>query len=36
MNGYKYENTLHSLRKNATINLLEAVCSNSQVKASTM
>ncbi|HJM92488.1 MAG: tyrosine-type recombinase/integrase [Alphaproteobacteria bacterium] len=28
-------NTLHGLRKNATINLLEAGCTNSQVKAIT-
>ena len=35
LNGDKYENTLHGLRKNATINLLEAGCTNSQVKAIT-
>ncbi len=35
MSGDQYENTLHGLRKNATINLLEAGCTNSQVKAIT-
>ena len=33
LNGDRYENTLHGLRKNPTINLLEAGCTNSQVKA---
>ena len=33
--GGSHENTLHGLRKNATINLLEAGCTNSQVKAIT-
>ena len=36
LNGDKYQNTLHGLRKNATINLLEAGCTNSQVKAITV
>ena len=31
----QYTNTLHGLRKNATINLLEAGCTNSEVKAIT-
>jgi len=35
LNGAQFENTLHGLRKNATIKLLEAGCSNSQVKAIT-
>ncbi len=35
MSGDQYENTLHGLRKNATINLLKAGCTNSQVKAIT-
>ena len=35
MSGDQYENILHGLRKNATINLLEAGCTNSQVKAIT-
>jgi integrase len=35
LSGDNHENTLHGLRKNATINLLEAGCTNSQVKAIT-
>jgi integrase len=35
LNGAQFENTLHGLRKNATINLLEAGCSNTQVKTIT-
>ena len=35
LNGTQFENTLHGLRKNATINLLEAGGTNSQVKAIT-
>ena len=35
MSGVDKHNTLHGLRKNATINLLEAGCTNSQVKAIT-
>ncbi|MDP7230079.1 MAG: tyrosine-type recombinase/integrase [Alphaproteobacteria bacterium] len=35
LNSTQFENTLHGLRKNATINLLEAGCTNSQVKAIT-
>jgi len=33
--GGSHENTLHGLRKNATINLLEAGCTNSEAKAIT-
>ncbi|SVC51144.1 uncharacterized protein METZ01_LOCUS303998 [marine metagenome] len=35
LSGVDKHNTLHGLRKNATINLLEAGCTNSQVKAIT-
>ena len=35
LNGVDKHNTLHGLRKNATINLLEAGCTNSEVKAIT-
>ena len=35
LSGLDKHNTLHGLRKNATINLLEAGCTNSQVKAIT-
>ncbi|MFP6705262.1 MAG: tyrosine-type recombinase/integrase [Alphaproteobacteria bacterium] len=35
LSGDNHENTLHGLRKNATINLLEAGCTNSQAKAIT-
>ena len=35
MSGLDKHNTLHGLRKNATINLLEAGCTNSEVKAIT-
>ena len=35
LSGDNHENTLHGLRKNATINLLEAGCINSQAKAIT-
>jgi len=35
LSGDNHENTLHGLRKNATINLLEAGCTNSEAKAIT-
>ena len=35
LRGNRFENTLHGLRKNATINLLEAGCTNSEAKAIT-
>ena len=35
LSGVNKHNTLHGLRKNATINLLEAGCTNSEVKAIT-
>ena len=35
LRGNQFENTLHGLRKNATINLLEAGCTNSEAKAIT-
>ena len=35
LSGDNHENTLHGLRKNATINLLEAGCTNSQARAIT-
>ena len=35
LSGDNHENTLHGLRKNATINLLEAGCTISEAKAIT-